>query len=63
MVRRCYDDAVAGLAPAPIGCDTTLRFDETGTYTFYIETAGSIGPIDGDCSSDARTYDERGVPL
>ena len=41
---RRYDDAVAELAPAPIGCDTTLVFDETGTYTFFVETKGHDRP-------------------
>jgi hypothetical protein len=59
---RRYDDAIAKLAPAPIGCNTTLVFDETGTYTFFVETKGQIGPIDGDCASDARSYDVDGVP-
>ncbi len=54
---RRYDDAVADLAPAPIGCDTTLVFERTGTYTFFLETTGSVGEIDGDCDNDDRDYD------
>ncbi len=52
-----YDDAVADLAPAPIGCDTTLTFDKTGTFTMFIETKGHVGEIDGDCDADDRSYD------
>jgi hypothetical protein len=52
-----YDDAVADLAPAPVGCDTTLVFDRTGTYTFFVETKGHVGEIDGDCDGDDRDYD------
>jgi hypothetical protein len=52
-----YDDAVGALAPVPIGCTTTLAFDRTGTYTFYVETKGEVGEIDGDCVTDDRTYD------
>ena len=59
---RRYDDAIAKLAPAPIGCNTTLVFDETGTYTFFVETKGRIGAIEGDCASDARSYDVDSVP-
>ena len=59
---RRYDDAIAKLAPAPIGCNTTLVFDKTGTYTFFVETDGEIGRIEGDCQSDARSYDVDGVP-
>ncbi len=52
-----YDDAVADLAPAPVGCDTQLDFEQTGTYTFFVETAGSVGEIDGDCETDDRDYE------
>jgi len=52
-----YDDAVADLAPVPLGCTTTLAFERTGTYTFFVETKGEIGEIDGDCVTDGRTYD------
>ena len=52
-----YDEAVADLAPAPIGCDTTLVFDRTGTYTLFVETKGQVGEIDGDCNTDDRSYD------
>jgi hypothetical protein len=57
LADKRYDDAVADLAPAPIGCDTTLIFDRTGTYTFFVETKGSVGEIDGDCNNDDRDYD------
>ena len=57
LADKRYDDAVAELAPAPIGCDTTLVFDRTGTYTFFVETTGSVGEIDGDCETDDREYD------
>lgn len=52
-----YDDAVSDLAPAPVGCDTQLDFEQTGTYTFFVETAGSVGEIDGDCETDDRDYE------
>lgn len=57
LADKRYDDAVADLAPAPIGCDTTLVFDRAGTYTFFVETKGSVGEIDGDCDADDRSYD------
>jgi hypothetical protein len=57
LSSKRYDDAVADLAPAPVGCDTTLVFDRTGTYTFFVETTGAVGEIDGDCSADDRDYD------
>jgi hypothetical protein len=52
-----YDDAVSDLAPAPVGCDTQLDFEQTGTYTFFVETSGSVGEIDGDCEADDRDYE------
>jgi hypothetical protein len=54
---RRYDDAVNGLAPVPIGCTTTLEFERPGTYTFFVETKGSVDEIDGDCLTDDRSYD------
>jgi hypothetical protein len=57
LSSKRYDDAVAELAPAPVGCDTTLVFDRTGTYTFCVETKGHVGEIDGDCDGDDRQYD------
>ena len=57
VAGKRYDDAVAELAPAPIGCDTTLVFDRTGTYTFFVETKGTVGEIEGDCDNDDREYD------
>jgi hypothetical protein len=57
VAEQRYDDAVGDLAPAPLGCTTTLQFDETGTYTFFVETKGEIGELDGDCDTDDRSYD------
>jgi hypothetical protein len=57
LASKRYDNAVADLAPAPVGCDTTLVFDRTGTYTFFVETMGEVGEIDGDCDGDDREYD------
>jgi hypothetical protein len=61
LAGKRYDDAVADLAPAPVGCETTLVFDQTGTYTFFVETSGSVGEIDGDCATDAQDYDFDGA--
>jgi hypothetical protein len=52
-----YDDAIENLAPAPVGCDTTLEFDDDGTYYVFAETRGEVGDVDGDCESDDRRYD------
>lgn len=58
-----YDDAVGDLAPAPVGCETSLDFDDGGTYTFFVETKGRIGEIDGDCASTDREYEYGGDAL
>lgn len=59
-----YEDGVKNLARAPIGCTTTLEFDEAGTYTFYAETKGVIGDVRGDCEGTDTDYDrsDEGVP-
>jgi hypothetical protein len=46
-----YDDAVRGLARAPVGCDTTLDFAETGTYFLFVETTGAISDVTGNCDA------------
>jgi hypothetical protein len=58
-----YDDAVKSLAPAPVDCETTLEFDDAGTYTFFVETKGEVGAIDGSCASTDREYDYTGDAL
>ncbi len=49
-------DAVAGFARAPVGCDTTLDFVETGEYFVFIERAGRLDGIRGDCDVEGA-YD------
>src|SRR5688572_8034366 len=58
-----YDDAVQNLARAPVGCTTALEFDETGTFTVYVETQGSIGEIRGDCPGTDTDYEFSGEAL
>jgi hypothetical protein len=50
------EDAVKGLARAPVGCTTTLAFDKSGTFVVFVEMKGSIGSVRGDCSSTDSTY-------
>jgi hypothetical protein len=40
---------VAGFARAPVGCDTTLDFESSGTFVLYIETSGELGELAGAC--------------
>jgi hypothetical protein len=49
-------DNVAGFARAPVGCDTTLDFESTGTFLLYVETSGRFGELAGACDAPPR-YD------
>lgn len=51
LARQRGDDAIGDLARAPVGCDTTLSFSDTGTFYVYIEHLGRIGALDGDCET------------
>lgn len=55
FAQRRYDDAVRGLARAPVGCDTTLEFTSTGRFSLFIETEGVLGELVGGCDAPA-TY-------
>lgn len=44
--------AIENLARAPIGCDTTLDFAETGEYLIFVETTGRLEDVRGDCDAD-----------
>ena len=49
-------DNVAGFARAPVGCDTTLDFEATGTFVLYLETSGEFGDLAGACDAEL-SYD------
>jgi hypothetical protein len=49
-------DNVASFARAPVGCDTTLDFERSGTFVLFIETTGRIGELAGECNA-ALDYD------
>ncbi len=49
-------DNVAGFARAPVGCDTTLDFESTGTFVLYVETTGEFDGLAGACDADLQ-YD------
>ncbi len=49
-------DNVAGFARAPVGCDTTLDFESTGTFVMYVETTGRLDDLAGECDAQLR-YD------
>lgn len=52
-------NAVEGFARAPVGCDTTLDFVEPGEYLVFVERAGSIESVIGNCDVES-TYDIEG---
>ena len=57
------DDAVAGLARAPVGCDTVLDFDTADTYLLFVETEGELAAVPGDCDVDRQfEWDEAELP-
>ncbi|MDX2381638.1 MAG: hypothetical protein QNM02_17985 [Acidimicrobiia bacterium] len=43
------DGTIADFARAPAGCDTTLTFEESGRFLIYVETAGRVDDVAGDC--------------
>lgn len=47
-------DNVAAFARAPVGCDTTLDFEATGTFVLYVETSGEIDQLAGACEAELR---------
>jgi hypothetical protein len=49
-------DNIANFARAPVGCDTTLDFEATGTFVLYIETTGEFDELAGGCNAERR-YD------
>lgn len=55
--------AIENFARAPIGCDTTLDFVETGEYLLFVETNGNLDDVRGDCDVEG-SYDNaaRDVP-
>lgn len=58
-----YEDAVKALARAPVGCTTTLVFDEPATFTVYTETKGKVGELSGDCEANGSDYSHSGDKL
>ncbi len=60
MSSGATGDAVKKFARAPVNCSTTLDFDETGEYIFFIETKGQTGDVGGDCEANDESYDSEG---
>nr|MCU0261568.1 hypothetical protein [Ilumatobacteraceae bacterium] len=47
--QRRLDDAVADLARAAAGCETTIEMRSTGAYAVYLEPQGEAPALPGDC--------------
>lgn len=58
VARNRVEATVRDLARAPVGCDTTLDFSDTGTFVLFVETAGRIDGLSGGCEAPTR-YDRR----
>lgn len=59
-------DAVRKLARAPIGCDTTLDFALPGEFLLFVETAGVVDEVPGNCGTGGafeRTNSAVPVPV
>lgn len=63
LASNRHDTAVEDLARAPIGCATTLDFSDTGTFVLFVETAGKVGALDGDCPNANRSYAYTGAEV
>ncbi len=58
-----YDEGVENLARAPVGCTTRLDFEETGTFTIYVETVGVTDDPGGDCPNSDEEYEREDEDL
>ncbi|MEM8619318.1 MAG: hypothetical protein AAGF73_06320 [Actinomycetota bacterium] len=57
MANERADDGVDVLARAPVGCDTTLDFDQVGEYLVFVETSGQFDDVPGDCNGPSGSFD------
>lgn len=57
MSGSAKEETVKKFARAPVGCSTTLEFDKSGTFTFYVETKGTLPNLGGDCAASGGSYE------
>ncbi len=50
------ETTVKKFARAPAGCTTTLQFDRADTFEVYLETAGVLDTVSGDCAANGSAY-------
>lgn len=53
---KTEEDTVKKFARAPAGCTTTLQFDRAETFEVYLETAGVLDTVNGDCAANGSGY-------
>ena len=53
---KTEEDTVKKFARAPAGCTTTLQFDRADTFEVYLETAGVLDTVSGDCAANGAGY-------
>ena len=63
MSGSAKEETVKKFARAPVGCSTTLEFDKSGTFTFYIETKGTLPNLGGDCAASGGSYERASSDL
>ena len=56
MSGKTQEDTVKKFARAPAGCTTTLQFDRAATFEVYLETAGVLDTVSGDCAANGAGY-------
>lgn len=50
------EETVKKFARAPAGCTTTLEFERSDTFEVYLETAGVLETVGGDCAANGSAY-------
>ncbi|MEQ1873250.1 MAG: hypothetical protein ABL953_05940 [Ilumatobacteraceae bacterium] len=50
------EETVKKFARAPANCTTTLQFDRADTFEVYLETAGVLDNVSGDCAANGSGY-------
>lgn len=63
MSGSAKEETVKKFARAPVGCSTTLEFDKSGTFTFYVETKGTLPNLGGDCAASGGSYERASSDL
>lgn len=60
--QSTYEKAVVNLARVPVGCDTEIEVEDSATFVVYVELAGEIGDLRGDCDNVDTDYERDDEP-